>query len=91
MHFEWDSIKATANLRKHGVSIEEASTVFTDMSAREAFDHLHSDDEDRFHLLGISENDRLLVVSYCYRRNSVVRIISAREAQPREKIRYMDR
>ena len=91
MRFEWDAIKATANLRKHGVSFEEASTVFNDMSAREAFDDLHSDDEDRFHLLGISEHDRLLVVSYCYRKSSVVRIISARKAQSREKIGYLDR
>ena len=49
MRFEWDAIKATANLRKHGVSFEEASTVFNDMSAREAFDDLHSDDEDFRH------------------------------------------
>ncbi|OFA01894.1 BrnT family toxin [Duganella phyllosphaerae] len=91
MRFEWDAIKAAANLRKHGVSFEEASTVFYDGSAREMFDHLHSDDEDRFHLLGISENDRLLVVSHCYRSNIIVRIISARKAQPREKIRYLER
>lgn len=91
MRFEWDAIKATANFRKHRVSFEEASTVFNDMSAKETFDHLHSNDEDRFHLLGISEYDRLLVVSYCYRSDFVVRVISARKAQPREQVRYLER
>ena len=79
--FEWDSRKASANLRKHGVSFEEAKSVFFDDRARLIDDPDHSESEDRFVLLGFSQNLRLLLVCHCYRTDGeVIRIISARKA-----------
>ncbi len=79
--FEWDSRKASANLRKHGVSFEEAKTVFFDEHARLIDDPDHSEDEDRFVLLGLSQSLRLLLVCHCYRADGeVIRVISARKA-----------
>jgi len=79
--FEWDSRKASANLRKHGVSFEEAKSVFFDDRARLIDDPDHSESEDRFVLLGLSQNLRLLLVCHCYRADGeVIRIISARKA-----------
>ena len=79
--FEWASRKASANLRKHGVSFEEAKSVFFDEQARLIDDPDHSEDEDRFVLLGLSQNLRLLLVCHCYRADGgVIRIISARKA-----------
>ncbi len=79
--FEWDSRKASTNLRKHGVSFEEAKSVFFDEQARLIDDPDHSEDEDRFVLLGLSQNLRLLLVCHCYRADGeVIRIISARKA-----------
>jgi uncharacterized protein len=79
--FEWDSRKASANLRKHGVSFEEAKSVFFDEQARLIDDPDHSEDEDRFVLLGLSQSLRLLLVCHCYRADGdVIRIISARKA-----------
>ena len=87
--FIWDNRKEKANIAKHGVSFEEATTVFFDEYAIEYFDPDHSDDEDRFILFGISRNLRLLVVCYCYRENdTIVRIISARKATQRESSNY---
>ncbi len=81
IRFEWDSRKASANLRKHGVSFEEAKSVFFDDQARLIDDPDHSEDEDRFVLLGLSQNLRLLLVCHCYRTDGeVIRIISARKA-----------
>ena len=80
MRFEWDARKAKANLRKHGVSFDEARTVFDDPNATLSFDPEHSGSEDRFVLQGYSEKVRLLRVCHCYRRGDVVRIISARKA-----------
>lgn len=86
--FEWDTRKAAANLRKHGVSFEDAQSVFSDERARLIDDPDHSADEDRFLLLGLSSNMRLLVVAHCYRRGGkTIRIISARKAT-REEQRY---
>ena len=79
MRFEWDARKAKSNLRKHGVSFEEACTVFDDPNASLSFDREHADVEDRFVLQGYSEKVRLLRVSHCYRFGDVVRIISARK------------
>jgi uncharacterized protein len=71
---------------KHGVSFEEARTVFLDDDALLAPDGEHSDEEDRFVLLGVSSNLRLLIVCHCYRRNDeVIRIISARRANSMER------
>jgi uncharacterized DUF497 family protein len=80
VRFEWDARKAKANLRKHGVSFEEACTVFDDPNASLSFDSERAEAEDRFVLEGYSEKVRLLRVSHCYRYGGVVRIISARKA-----------
>lgn len=74
--FEWDARKNRANQKKHGVSFEEARTAFFDEHARVIADPEHSDDEDRFVLLGLSAQLRVLVVCHCYRASDqVVRII----------------
>ena len=86
MRFEWDARKAKANLRKHGVSFDEACTVFDDPNASLSFDREHADAEDRFVLQGYSEKVRLLRVSHCYRCGDVVRIISARKASLHDQL-----
>jgi uncharacterized protein len=87
--FEWDGTKAASNLRKHAVSFEEAKTVFFDEFAVQFFDEEHSDREDRFLLLGMSANSRLLLVCHCEREaGEVIRIISARKATKRESAYY---
>jgi uncharacterized protein len=87
--FEWDASKATSNLRKHAVSFEEARTVFFDELAIQFFDEEHSEVEDRFLLLGMSANSRLLLVCHCEREaGEVIRIISARKATRRESAYY---
>lgn len=89
LSFEWDSGKATQNLRKHGVSFEEAVSVFSDERARLIDDPDHSADEERFILLGLSANLQVLVVVHCYRRSgSAIRLISARKATREEKRFY---
>lgn len=88
IRFEWDPSKANANLRKHGVSFEDAQSVFADERARLIDDPDHSEDEDRFVLLGLGHSLRLLVVVHCYRaKGGIIRIISARRAT-REEQRY---
>jgi uncharacterized protein len=90
--FEWDEKKSRTNLRKHGVSFAEAQTVFLDENALLIDDPAHSSDEDRFVLLGISANLRLLVVCHAYRRRGdVIRIISARKADAGERRAYAER
>ena len=86
--FEWDQAKDTTNIKKHGVSFDEAKTVFTDEYARLIADPEHSLDEDRFILLGISINSGLLVVCHCIRENQKIRIISARKANKQERKAY---
>jgi uncharacterized DUF497 family protein len=89
IRFAWDAAKAEENLGKHGVSFEEASTVFADENARLKHDPDHSQDEDRFLLLGFSAKLRLLIVCHAYRENDgVIRIISARKATPNEHRQY---
>lgn len=89
LRFEWDDRKASANLKKHGVSFEEARTVFFDDRARLIDDPDHSEDEERFVLLGLSSLLRLLLVCHCYRsEGNVIRIISARKAGPNESKSY---
>jgi uncharacterized DUF497 family protein len=89
LRFEWDPRKAAANLRKHGVSFEDAQTVFADERARLIDDPDHSVDEDRFLLLGLSSSLRVLVVSHSYREaESAIRIISARKATREEQRSY---
>jgi uncharacterized DUF497 family protein len=89
LRFEWDDQKAVANLRKHGVSFEEAKSVFADERAKLINDPDHSEDEDRFVLLGLSSALRLLLVCHCYRgAGNVIRIISARKASVKESESY---
>ncbi len=86
--FEWDDKKSASNERKHGVSFDEAKSIFTDQFARLIADPDHSDDEDRFILLGTSIHSRLLVVCHCIRMNNSIRIISARKADKQEREIY---
>lgn len=87
--FEWDSAKATANIKKHGVSFEEAQSAFYDEFAIQFFDDDHSSDGERFLLLGMSTGSRLLLVAHCEREaGHVIRIISARKATKRESAFY---
>jgi len=87
--FDWDPLKAAANLREHRVSFEEAKSVFYDEFAVQFFDENHSTDEERFILLGMSAGAKLLLVCHCEReQETVVRIISARKATKRESAFY---
>ncbi|MBM4084515.1 MAG: BrnT family toxin [Planctomycetes bacterium] len=86
--FEWDPNKAALNLRKHGVSFDEASTVFDDPLARIFDDEDHSAAEAREIIIGHSIADRLLIVSFTERSEDVIRIISARRASRRERRDY---
>ncbi len=89
MKFAWDRRKARSNLVKHGVSFQEAQSVFLDENARLIGDPDHSGDEDRFLLLGYSFQARCLIVSHCYREaDSLIRLISARRATVREEETY---
>lgn len=85
--FEWDPNKAKKNLQKHGVSFEEAATVFGDLLSLTIPDPLHSESEERFVVMGESIEGRLLVVVHTERRNNI-RIISARKAVSRERKTY---
>jgi uncharacterized protein len=89
LHFDWDPEKARGNLSKHGVSFEEAQSVFYDEHAVEFYDDNHSEWEDRFLLLGLSSQTRLLLVCHCYReQEGVIRIVSARRATQAESRHY---
>lgn len=91
VEFEWDPAKDSANRRKHGISFEEAASAFSDERGRLIADPDHSGDEDRFVLLGMSVQARVLVVVHCYRESdAVIRIISARRATRRELRHYAD-
>ena len=85
--FEWDINKAKKNLRIHGISFDEASTAFKDILSVTIHDPLHSDEEDRFILIGNSYKNRLLVVVHT-EKETKVRIISARRATRKEKMQY---
>ena len=88
LRFEWDDRKAAANEKKHGVSFEEAKSVFVDERAKLIDDPGHSEAEDRFVILGLSSAIRLLLVCHCYREGNVIRIISARKATAKESRNY---
>lgn len=89
LRFEWDEAKNRENIKKHGVSFEEAQTVFLDENAIRFYDPDHSRDENRFIMLGICIRLRVLVVCHCYRQDdTVVRIISARRADRHESKDY---
>jgi uncharacterized protein len=92
LRFVWDERKYTINKREHGVSFEEGQTVFADEHALLIHDPDHSEDEDRFLLLGISSVPRLLVVCHCYREGAdTIRIISVRKATKSETAQYARR
>ena len=87
--FEWDAAKASLNKKKHGVSFDEAKTVFFDEHAKIIHDPDHSENEERFVMLGLSLATRILVVMHCYRKKDrVIRIISARKATQKESMQY---
>lgn len=89
LRFTWDERKSTTNAQKHGVTLEEAKTSFSDEYARVFYDPDHSDDETRFLLLGLSARLRVLVVVHCFRESeTLVRIISARKADRQEQRDY---
>ena len=92
LRFVWDPRKAKDNSRKHGVTFEEAQTVFLDDNALLIGDPEHSEDEDRFVLLGLSTRLRVLVVCHCHRESdSEIRLISARKADRDEQREYSER
>lgn len=87
--FEWDENKNSINMKKHKVTFEEAKTVFYDKEAIVIDDPDHSEDEDRFIILGLSRKANLLVVCHCYRESdTTIRIISARRATTTETKQY---
>lgn len=89
IRFEWDENKARINQGKHGISFEEAQTVFYDEEALVIDDPEHSEEEDRFIILGLSKKANLLVVCHCYRASdTVIRLISARKATKTEAAYY---
>ncbi len=87
LSFEWDEKKNASNLKKHGISFEEATTVFSDDLARLILDP-DSEVEERFILMGISSQSRILTVCHCERGPDVIRIISARKADKSERKQY---
>ena len=88
--FDWDENKNKINLAKHGITFEEASTVFFDGRAILFDDPIHSAEEDRFLLLGMSETAKVCIVCHCYRESdTIIRIISARQATRKEEERYV--
>lgn len=87
MDFEWDSQKADVNIKKHGISFEEASTVFGDYLSFTYSDLEHSIHEERYIIIGLSDKDRILIIAHTQRGESI-RIISARQATKREKDFY---
>ncbi|MFA6411272.1 MAG: BrnT family toxin [Syntrophales bacterium] len=87
--FSWDNRKNDANKKRHGVSFDEAKTVFYDENAIRYFDPDHSDDDDRFLMVGLSNKLRILIVCHCFgEEDSVIRIITARKATKSEEDNY---
>ena len=90
LKFEWDEAKNQSNIQKHGISFQEASSVFFDDEALIITDDDHSESEERFILIGFSYKANLLVVCHCYRQSdSIIRIISARKATQTERKEYL--
>ncbi len=91
LHFEWNENKAISNKVKHGVSFEEAKSEFADSLGRLISDPDHSEDEERFILMGVSSRLRLLIVCHCERDANSIRIISARKADGFERKKYEEK
>jgi len=91
LRFEWDPVKASSNINKHGISFDEAKTVFDDDFARLIPDPDHSEAEERFILLGMSYTLKILTVVHCYKdEDGVIRIISARASTKNEERQYKE-
>lgn len=90
MNYEWSFIKEKLNIAKHKVSFEEAKSVFSDEYGLVLFDEEHSENEERFLLLGRSYKSRVLLVVHCYKEQDTIRIISARKATSKEKKYYKE-
>ena len=89
MKFEWDPSKNIENFNKHNIYFDEAESVFEDNKAVEIYDEKHSEDEDRFIIIGMSSKVRELMVCHCYRNGgNIIRIISARKATKQEQVWY---
>ncbi len=89
IEFEWDTSKAASNKRKHGITFEEAKSVFYDDFAIQFFDDENSEQEDRFLILGRSNQSRALLISHCEKDSgNLIRIISARKATAKERKLY---
>ena len=89
--FTWDLEKNSVNIQKHGISFEEGKSVFYDDNARLMHDPDHSEDEERFLILGLSEKLNILLVCHCYReKDEVIRLISARKATKNERKQYLE-
>ncbi len=87
--FEWNTAKAVTNIKKHGVSFDEAKSVFFDDFAVQFFDQENSDTEDRFLMLGMSNETNLLLICHCERDDgNIIRVISARKATKNESKNY---
>jgi len=92
MDFEWDENKNQINQKKHGISFEDAKTVFEDELAILFDDPDHSAEEDRFLIIGMSRTEKICIVSHCYRgADEIIRIISARKATKGEQNVYLTR
>ena len=91
MLFEWDEAKNQANIRKHGIDLRDAAYVFSDPYALNIPDEEHSDNEERWVLLGKNRNERILLVVHTYRQGESIRLISARKATPSEEATYLKR
>ena len=91
MNYEWNLIKERLNVAKHRVDFEEAKSVFADEFALVLFDEDHSNDEERFLILGMSQKERILLVVHCYCENDTIRIISSRKATKSEAKQYKER
>ena len=91
MRFEWDEAKNQANIRKHGVDFRDAAYVFSDPFALNISDDEHSDDEERWILLGRNRNEKILLLVHTFRQGDSIRLISARKATPTEQAAYLQR
>ena len=92
IRFEWDDKKNVLNIMKHGIDFHEAITVFLDEDGLIINDPEHSDIEERFIIIGVSNKGNILIVCHCYRENDeVIRLISARKATKRETKQYLER
>ncbi len=91
IRFEWDENKNEINKKKHGISFEEAKAVFYDDNAVIFDDPDHSQNEERFLIIGLAKTEKICIVSHCYRHNdNTIRIISARKATKNEKNIYLE-